>query len=248
VRIGMSGRKVLAAVLVALGIAAGSGGLSLMLWGNAQPATLVASGSIPPPDSVIRPGVPVRPDTLVPAASFAAPVHIDVPAIHLSSGLLGLHLQDDGTLQVPSDPAQAGWWSEGTIPGNPGPAIVVGHIDSLDGPGVFYRLSALHPGDEVLIQRSDGTTVAFVVDALRQYPKNEFPTDLVYGPTSEPTLRLLTCGGDFNRGTGHYVDNVVVFAHLVSTADTSPAPASSSGVIPKSTPVPTPAVSAGTGR
>jgi sortase (surface protein transpeptidase) len=225
VRIRKPSRAAVAAVVTSLGIAAGSGGLALMLWGGPESAALFETGSIPPPGEA-------RPDLSLATAPAAPPVRIDVPAIHVSSALLGLRVQDDGTLQVPGDPAQAGWWSEGTAPGDPGPAIIVGHVDSPYGPAVFYHLSALRPGDKVLIGRADGTTVAFTVDALRLYPKDEFPTDLVYGVTRTPTLRLLTCGGSFDRSTGHYTDNLVVFAHLVDTAAPSPAPAAAPNADP----------------
>jgi hypothetical protein len=143
-----------------------------------------------------------------------------MPAIHASSALVPLQLQDDGALAVPTDPAVAGWWSGGAAPGDSGPAVIVGHVDSLRGPAVFYRLSALRPGDTIAISRADGSTVRFAVDALRQYPKNAFPTDLVYGPTTEPTLRLVTCGGGFTHQSG-YADDLVVFAHLVRPATAS---------------------------
>jgi hypothetical protein len=131
--------------------------------------------------------------------------------------VIPLQLQDDGTLATPADPSVAGWWSGGSAPGDPGPAVIVGHIDSLHGPVVFYGVPALRPGDRVRIGRADGSTVEFTVDALRQYPKSAFPTDLVYGPTAQPTLRLVTCGGSFSRGSG-YSDDVVVFAHLAAPA------------------------------
>jgi len=214
-------RRTLAMAVTALGIALGSGGTSLLLFGGEHPkpasseAAAIGRGEIPQTDG----GVDLRP-----ADSTPVPVHITVPAIHVSSAITELHLQGDGALQVPEDPAQAGWWSGGAAPGDAGPAVIVGHVDSLRGPAVFYLLSALHPGDQVKIGRRDGSTVGFVVEAVRQYPKDAFPTDLVYGPTSQPTLRLLTCGGAFDRATGHYSDNVVVFAHLAPPPAETPRP------------------------
>lgn len=201
-------RRTIAAVVLGAGISAGSAGLSLLLWGGGAtpPATVAQLGSLPPPGAV---GAPV---------AAAAPVGIDLPTIHVSSALQRLQIQADGTLQVPTDPGQAGWWSQGARPGASGPAIIVGHVDSRTGPAVFYRLADLRPGDRVLIHRADGSTVAFLVDALRRYPKNAFPTDVVYGSTPDPTLRLLTCTGTFDRSSGHYEDNLVVFAHLAAAA------------------------------
>jgi hypothetical protein len=218
VRVPKPTRTAVAALAAGVGIAIGSGGLSLMLWGGPPPAAVVIPGSLPSPPRM--PGPVDRP----PEAA-APPVRIDMPSIHVSTTLVGLHVQDDGTLEVPSDPAAAGWWSDGTAPGDPGPAVVIGHVDSLTGPAAFYRLSELRPGDKILIGRADRTSVGFVVDATRQYPKNAVPRDLVYGATPTPTLRLLTCGGAFNRAAGHYTDNLVVFAHLAEP----PAPAAAAG-------------------
>lgn len=94
--------------------------------------------------------------------------------------------------------------------------MIVGHVDSArNGPSVFFRLGALQAKDLVQIRRADGSIVTFAVDSVRSYPKSAFPTQLVYGPTTYPALRLITCGGDFDRKTGHYEQNIVVLAHLV---------------------------------
>lgn len=144
------------------------------------------------------------------------PVRVDLPSIGVSSELTDLRLQPDGSLEAPEDFAVAGWWVEGTRPGDPGPAVVVGHVDSFRGPAVFFKLGLLQQGSQVLIQRKDGSSVTFQVTEVGQYPKDQFPTQLVYGSTPEPTLRLITCGGVFNRETHSYQDNVVVFARQVS--------------------------------
>ena len=101
------------------------------------------------------------------------------------------------------------------MPGQIGPAVVVGHVDSWQGPGVFWRLHELHAGDPVDVPRSDGTTAHLVVDSVESFDKNAFPSERVYRPTSGPTLRLVTCGGAFDRGAHSYVDNIVVFASEV---------------------------------
>ncbi|WP_262401507.1 sortase domain-bontaining protein [Actinomadura sp. CNU-125] len=93
--------------------------------------------------------------------------------------------------------------------------MIVGHVDShASGASVFYRLGALEPGGRVRIDRADGTTAVFTVDAVRRHPKDAFPAAAVYGDTPAPALRLITCGGPFDDGTGHYLDNIVVYAHL----------------------------------
>ncbi|MDN5751557.1 MAG: class F sortase [Pseudonocardia sp.] len=125
-------------------------------------------------------------------------------------------MRPDGSLEVPRDYALAGWYRPGPTPGEAGPAVVVGHVDSAaDGPAVFFRLGELRPGAEVLVERADGRTAVFAVDRAARYPKDEFPTREVYGPTDHAALRLITCGGDFDAASGHYRDNIVAFARLV---------------------------------
>jgi hypothetical protein len=152
-------------------------------------------------------------------AVVAAPVSIRIRAIGVRSALLTLGLARDGSLQPPPVGPhydQAGWYRYSPRPGAVGPAVIVGHIDSKSGgPSVFFRLGDLHPRDVIDIARADGTTAVFAVDDVRRFHKAEFPTQLVYGNTRQPALRLISCGGAFDRATGHYVDNVVVTASLV---------------------------------
>jgi sortase (surface protein transpeptidase) len=119
-------------------------------------------------------------------------------------------------LAVPTDFARAGYYTGRPVPGATGPAIVVAHVDSKSGPAVFKRLRELKPGDEVVVTRADGSDVVFVVDRIESHPKNRFPTRAVYDPTPDATLRLITCGGSFDRKAGHYRDNVIAFAHYKS--------------------------------
>ena len=222
-------------IAVGAGIAVGSGGVSLLLWGDPAPAAGARAADSHPAASGLSEAAPAQ----------ATPVRIDLPSIHVSVPLRDLHVQDDGTLQVPSDPGDAGWWSEGTTPGDPGAAIVVGHLDSLTGPAAFYRLPELRTGDKILIGRADRTSITFVVETKQQYSKDDFPRDLVYGATQEPTLRLITCGGAFDRRTGHYTDNVVVFARLADAAEPAePAgPAGGGPVAPPARTVPRSSIS-----
>jgi sortase (surface protein transpeptidase) len=142
------------------------------------------------------------------------PVRIDIPRIGVSSSLIRLGRAADGTVEVPDPPAVAGWYAPGTRPGDPGSAVILGHVDSDHGPAVFYRLRELRRGDEVRVRRADGSTLRFVVQRTQQYPKARFPTDDVYYPTLTPELRLVTCGGVFDSSWGHYLSNIIVFARM----------------------------------
>ena len=139
------------------------------------------------------------------------PIRIEIPAIGVSGPVDAAGLNQDGTLNVPADFARTNYYTGRPVPGDPGPAIIVGHVDNRRGPAVFYRLRELQPGAEVVVHRADGSRVVFVVERSKQVPKNAFPTEEVYGATPDPTLRLITCGGSFDRGSGHYRDNIVVF-------------------------------------
>jgi sortase (surface protein transpeptidase) len=142
----------------------------------------------------------------------ADPVRVRIPTIGVSSSLVRLGRAPDQAIEVPSDYQTAGWFVEGPRPGEPGPAVILGHVDSKAGPGVFFELQRLTPGAEVLVDRVDGSTVGFRVRSTLRVPKTAFPTDLVYAPTLEPALRLVTCGGGFDREKGSYLDNVIVDA------------------------------------
>ncbi len=138
--------------------------------------------------------------------------HILIPAIGVDAPLIPLGLTSDGTLDVPKDWGVAGWFAGGSFPGEPGPAVVVGHVDSTRGPAVFYRLRELRRGDVIVVWRKGEIRSRFRVVSLRWFAKSAFPTQRVYGSVATPVLRLITCGGAFNRSTGHYVDNLVIFA------------------------------------
>ena len=142
----------------------------------------------------------------------ARPTRVRIPAIGVDAPVIPLGLDAAGALEVPQDYAQTGWWTGGARPGERGPAVVVGHVDSQTGPAVFFRLTELDPGDEIVIERADGTDARFRMQRAVRVSKSRFPTAAVYGATAAPALRLITCGGAFDRSTGHYVDNTVVFA------------------------------------
>ncbi|WP_231640118.1 class F sortase [Micromonospora sp. NRRL B-16802] len=148
-------------------------------------------------------------------ALHGPPTRVRVPRIDIDSPLTVLGLDSAGALVPPADFDTAGWYGGGPAPGDTGPAVLAGHLDSRRGPAVFARLDELRPGDLVQVWRG-GQQLSFRVTGSLRTRKDDFPTALVYGPTPGAELRLVTCGGDFDRRRGHYRDNVVVFAISVS--------------------------------
>ncbi|MFL6130269.1 MAG: class F sortase [Mycobacteriales bacterium] len=142
----------------------------------------------------------------------AVPVRLRIPAAGVDTPLERLGRAPDRSIALPSRPELAGWFSGGPRPGQPGPAVIIGHVDWGHRPAVFFRLAGLGRGDDVLVDRADGSTVRFRMVRLQQVPKTDFPTDQVYGPDLAPSLRLITCGGSFDRSTRNYRDNVIVYA------------------------------------
>jgi hypothetical protein len=178
----------------------------------------VAAGALAGPWAL----VPVAPAAPRPVEPVARAVDLPSPAdglLTLSAPglwpgavqLEPLSVDDDGVLQVPVAAAALGWWSAGPRPGEPGAAVVIGHVDLDGAPGIFARLADAVPGTTVVVG-TGSEAVRFRVTAVDRYSKSEFPGDVVYRPTAEPELRLITCGGRFDRRTGHYEDNVVVRA------------------------------------
>jgi len=142
----------------------------------------------------------------------AEPARLRIPALGIDAPLTHLGVAPDRSIDVPTDYATPGWFDGGPRPGQPGPAVILGHVDSKAGPAVFYRLARLPVGAEVLVDRADGSTVDFRVRSMQHVAKTAFPTDLVYAPTLEPSLRLVTCGGLFDHTRSSYLDNVIVYA------------------------------------
>lgn len=237
------GRLVASAVAVLLGVTA-AGATAAGLNGAAAPwdtptATTgvesAAPGTAPPAppagDSHTTPSSPAPADshlqTAAPAAPAPAdaalaasiPIRLRVPAAGIDTSLIQLGKEQNGEVQVP--PAQpgspAGWYTGSSAPGQTGSAVVLGHVNAIGTPiGVFYRLHELVPGDQATVVRADGTAAVFAVDRVDTYHKASFPTVEVYRNADRPELRLITCGG-YEPASGQYVDNVVVYAHLVST-------------------------------
>jgi sortase (surface protein transpeptidase) len=147
------------------------------------------------------------------------PVAMSIPTIGVRSGLVELGLDADGAMEIPRDPADAGWFVRGAAPGALGPAVIAGHVTWDGAPGVFYRLGTMRRGDRVLVTREDGRTAVFGVDRVARYSKSRFPTRTVYGAIDHAGLRLITCGGTYDKSRHRYVDNVVVFARLLAVRE-----------------------------
>lgn len=209
-----------AAVLVA--VAAAVLGLtacgSTPVVGSATPAEPVPVA--PAASAPARPPVVVTPAPApsAPPLSASAPEHLTIPSIGVSAGpLMSLGIDRAGGLEVPPDATTVGWFELGPTPGERGPAVVAAHVDYAGVPGAFTRLHDVAEGDEVTVRRRDGTSAVFTAYRVDRYEKSAFPTEQVYGDTDGAELRLITCGGDFDRGSGQYRDNVVVYARLTRT-------------------------------
>jgi Sortase domain len=220
-------QRLAAAVGALLFVACGSGsdgpeGASRSSGEASQPTSTLVPTTAPAPTSASPPSTPapspVPPATSAPPrspgidAEAADPVRVEVPAIGVDAPVIALGLDPSGALEVPGNFAETGWWTGGPEPGEQGPAIIAGHVDSKRGPAVFYRLRELGVGDVVGVTRADGSRVEFTVQRIERHAKAAFPTESVYASTAGADLRLITCGGEFDRTSGHYVDNVIVFA------------------------------------
>lgn len=152
------------------------------------------------------------------AVARSVPLTLSIPAINLTVSLSELGLNANHTIQVPTDFQEPGWYEYGPSPGQLGSSVILGHVDSYQGPAVFFRLRTLAPGDRVNVTLADGVITHFVVRQVAMYLKANFPTVEVYGPHGYSALQLVTCGGVFDSQTGHYLSNVVVYTSLVSSS------------------------------
>jgi LPXTG-site transpeptidase (sortase) family protein len=197
-----------AALLVAVLLGAGLAGCSAQVQPVAEkPAPARSGPATSPAASAVRAFRSVRTYQEV-----ALPARLRIPAQHINTRLQRLGLAADGTIAAPSGWQVAGWYDQGPRPGQKGRAVIVGHVDSRSGPAVFFDLARLRTGDAVYVDRADGSTTRFQVTGRRQVPKDRFPAEAVYSPTLQASLMLMTCGGSFDHSTGHYRDNLIVFA------------------------------------
>lgn len=224
-------RQLIAALVAAVFAVMGATSIALALTGASEPPapTGAPSGVIPP--RISSASTPSRDASLMdgssspravqprgPVLARSTPVQLDIASVSIHTRLLRLGLNTDGTLQVPWKPLLAGWFNGSPTPGEVGPSVIAGHVDSAQtGPAVFYRLGQVTPGDRIDVTRTDGTVATFRTSAVRMYAKDRFPTTTVYGDTDRASLRLITCG-NWNSSSQEYDGNVVVFAELVGHA------------------------------
>lgn len=195
---------------------------------SAPPAGRVEAVA-PPPASPSNESAPDRDDRTAdrlhgPHLPASAPLTVHIPTIGVSSPLAMLGLAEDGTLEPPGAPEDAGWFTGSVTPGAVGPAVLAGHVTWNGSAAVFFELATLRRDDRVLVGRADGRTAVFEVTEVRRFSKAEFPTRLVYGPIDHAGLRLITCGGQFDAGSRRYRDNIIVFGRLVAVRGGSDRP------------------------
>jgi hypothetical protein len=192
------------------------------LAGRRRLVPLAAAGLVltghPPAVAAAAPPVAARAEIVsvsgVPVLDSPLPVRVGVPSVGVDAAVSPIRLDGAGVLTPPADTATVGWFASGPAPGEVGPAVLAGHVDSTAGPGAFFRIGSAAVGDPIVVTRADGTALRFVVTRVVRYPKTAFPTAEVYGATADAELRLITCGGRFDRARRSYVDDVVVFARL----------------------------------
>ncbi|SDK96237.1 Sortase family protein [Nonomuraea maritima] len=175
---------------------------------------IAACGDSPPSSapSAVATDTPVA--AVTPRPAVADPARIRIPAIGVDAPLVRLGLAGDGSMQTP-DFGKAGWYKEGPRPGEPGPAVIAAHVDGKSGPDVFAKLGRLRKGAKIVVVDKSGQTHQFVAGKTQQSAKTALPTEEIWGETAKPALRLITCGGTFDRASGHYDSNVIVWADSV---------------------------------
>jgi Sortase domain len=193
---------------ITLGVSACSGRTGAGVAASVPATTQVQPTSRPAPSSTSGAAVAVTP------LARSTPVRLLIPAIGVNSRLMRLGLQADGSVEVPPNAFPAGWYTKAPTPGELGPAIILGHVH-WNGPGVFYDLQKVKPGDQIVVTRADGSKPAFRITRIAAFRKVQFPTKLVYGDIDHAGLRLITCGG-FDSRARQYEDNIVVFADLIA--------------------------------
>jgi hypothetical protein len=203
----------LAAVLLGITV------LGSVAAGCGSPSETASTAPVPSvAEAVTAAPTNASPAAAPPALLKADPVTLNIPSIGVQTGkLIELGLKKSGEMEVPSDAVTAGWLKLGPAPGEVGPAVIAAHVNYKGVPGVFTRLHEMRPGEEIAVKRADGVVARFSAYRVERFPKSQFPTEQVYGNTDSPELRLVTCGGEFDRAARNYLDNVVVFARLVGT-------------------------------
>ena len=205
-------RLAIGLMIIVPGIFGATVGVSLSARApDTQPERIVAASTAP----LLRESRSVLDQTARTRKQMPRPVRIVIPSIGLSAPVVPLGLNPDRTLQVPRNFGDTGWFRGGPEPGEPGAAVIVGHVASRSGPAVFYRLREVRVGQLITIRLQGGSIVRYVVNSMVRVQKSHFPTKRVYARTKQPTLRLITCAGKLNLTTGHHPDNYIVFASIV---------------------------------
>jgi hypothetical protein len=213
-RVRIPGRRLqrkLAAGVLAMGLAVTASATAGLL--SASPRTYIPDAA--PPVTPAPQGTWAAAPPQAAARGVPRPVFLTIPAVGIRTPLVRLGLTTSGAMQVPSTATLAGWYSGSPPPGAIGPAVIGGHVDSHAGPGIFFRLHLLRPGDRVYVQQADSRLAVFRVTSVHRYAKSRFPGAAVYGAVPTPQLRLITCGGTFDPARGSYLSNVVVYATLM---------------------------------
>lgn len=192
--------------------------LAAAIAGSASPSVAETRVPASPPPAVNPFAAEGMQDPSAPAitADVGIPIAVRIPSIGVESTLEDLAVDTAGALSPPVDFARAGWYVGGPAPGEIGPAIIAGHVDSAVGPAVFFRLAELQDGDQIIVDTDTGASLTFTVTGRTQSAKAAFPSDDVYSNVPRPELRLITCAGFFDRSVGHYTDNLIVFASLAT--------------------------------
>lgn len=197
-------------------VAAGAFAIHVALDGG--PGNQMTGGATQIPSSVL--GSAPRLASLPTAAplSPSQPLRIEIPALDVNAPVMRLGQDPDGAVQVPplGNHNLAGWYDRTVLPGQDGTSVILGHVDNFTGPSVFFYIKTLRPGDILKVVRADGKTAEFSVDGVQRVAKVTFPSQAIYGNTRYPGLRLITCGGPFDSSTRQYVDNIIVYSHLIN--------------------------------
>jgi hypothetical protein len=209
--------RTLATIVASLLVAAGTASCGEVSARADMPGATSTTTTVPPADPRpadpwnVKPTQPEYQPTPV-RLHEPDPVRVDIGAIGVGTDLVTLGRQPDGSMEVPRDYGKAGWYTGGPRPGENGPAVIAGHVDSRTGPAVFYRLKELQRGHDIVVTRADGSRVAFIVSRVETYAKQNLSVDALFGPTAESELRVVTCGGEYDFAKRRYTANVVVFA------------------------------------
>ena len=209
-------------------VASAAAGLAALVAAGLLAAGVLAQDPAPPPartdgtstseapgPASAAPAGPLQEGPVGPEMADSPPVSISIPDIRVESSMERLDLEPDRNLSVPRDPDKTGWYVGGPAPGVLGPAVIAGHVTWDGRPAVFFKVGSMEPGQEIRVERRNGSTAVFEVEKVTQVAKDRFPTEAVYGSINHAGLRLITCGGTYDKEHNRYLDNVVVFAKLV---------------------------------